>query len=386
VIATLFLPVAAQAEDTALRSPGQLRVATFNAALTRPGPGLLLRDILAGDNAQIGAVADIIAHVAPDILLITAIDHDGGLVALSAFADLLGARGAAYPHRFAFPTNAGQSSGLDLDGDGRHGTPDDAHGYGTFAGARAMALLSRLPVDTAAARDFSGYLWRDLPGALYPGPAPPAPAAQAAQRLSSTGHWDVPVLLPDGHGPLHLLAFYATPPVFGPVAGRNLRRNHDEVRFWSLFLDGALPMPPPDGPFILLGDSNLDPFDGDGLTDAMAALLAHPALQDPAPRSAGAAAAAGPRDAGHRGDPALDTTLWQQDRGPGNLRVDHVLPSAGLQLRDAGVFWPAPGTPEAALLGPGGVGASRHRLVWVDVALPPVPSQASSPATRQTSP
>ena len=354
-----------------LRAPDRLRVATFNAALTRRGPGLLLRDILSGADPQIAAVAAIIARVDPDILLITAIDHDGGLVALSAFADLLEEAGAAYPHRFAFASNAGLQTGLDLDGDGRSGTPDDAHGYGPFAGAKAMGLLSRLPVDAAAARDFSQFLWADLPGALYPGTPPPSAQAQAVQRLSSTGHWDVPVILPEDAGRLHLLAFYASPPVFGPVAGRNLRRNHDEVRFWSLLLDGALPMAPPEGPFVLLGDSNLDPFDGDGMHAAMADLLAHPALQDPEPRSAGGAAAATwAADAGHRGDPALDTTLWQRAEGPGNLRVDYVLPSAGLAVLDAGVFWPAPGTPEAALLGPDGVAASRHRLVWVDLALP----------------
>jgi hypothetical protein len=364
--AATALPAAAQD----LRAPDQLRIATYNAALSRDGPGLLLRDILRGDDAQIAAVADVIAHVAPDILLLTAIDHDGTLAALHAFAAELAARGASYPHRFAFAPNAGQPSGLDLDGDGRTGTPDDAHGHGDFAGAKGMAILSRLPIDPDEARDFSGFPWRDLPGALYPADGAPEPEqAQAVQRLSSTGHWDVPVVLPDG-ARLHLLAFYASPPVFGGPGARNLRRNHDEVRFWQLFLDGALPMAPPDAPVVLLGDSNLDPLDGDGRGAAMAALLSHPALRDPAPRSAGGPLATGPRDAGHRGDPGLDTVHWPQANGPGNLRVDYVLPDARLRVVDAGVFWPGPDTPEAALLGTGEAAASRHRLVWVDIALP----------------
>jgi hypothetical protein len=102
------------------------------------------------------------------------------------------------------------------------------------------------------------------------------------QRLATTGFWDVPVVT--SAGPLHLLAWHATPPVFDGPEDRNGRRNHDEALFWRLFLEGALPMKPPEGPFVLLGDGNLDPADGDGLREGIAALLAHPALQDPAPR------------------------------------------------------------------------------------------------------
>lgn len=314
-----------------------------------------------------------IAQVDPDILLLTKIDYDHDLVALDALARLLAARGAPYPYRFAFAPNAGVQTGRDMTGDGRRGTPDDAQGYGPFAGAGGMALLSRLPVIREEARDFAGFLWRDLPDARLPQvDGAPFPSAEvfAHQRLSSTGHWDVPVRLPGG-ARLHLLAWYAGPPVFGGPHERNLRRNFDETRFWSLFLDDALPMPPPDGPFVLLGDSNLDPHDGDGEHAAMRALLAHPALQDPKPRSrGGVAAATGPLNTGHAGDPALDTTHWMQEHGPGNLRVDYVLPSAGLRIRDSGVFWPAPGTQAHERMGEAVARASRHRLVWVDLALP----------------
>ncbi len=368
-------PSRACATETAPTCPpaAQLRVATYNAALGRRGPGLLLHGILAGRDTQARGAAAIIAAVAPDVLLLTGIDHDHGLTALSAFAGLIAeAGGPDYAHRFAFPPNRGVRTGRDMTGDGRSGTPDDTQGYGPFAGSGAMAILSTLPVMDGRARDFSAFLWRDLPGALIPeqGGRPfPDAGVFAIQRLSTTGHWDVPVRLPDGTA-LHLLAFHATPPVFGGPHDRNRRRNHDEVRFWSLFLDGALPMPPPEGPVVVLGDANLDPFDGDGMHAAMRALLAHPRLQDPAPASAGAAAAVGPRDAGHRGNPALDTTLWDGPRQPGNLRVDYVLPAAGLTVLDAGVFWPAPDDPMAALLrDASGAEVSRHRLVWVDIAL-----------------
>ena len=97
-------------------------------------------------------------------------------------------------------------------------------------------------------------------------------------------------------------------------------------------------------------------------------LLAHPAIADPRPASDGAVAA-GVRDGGvnlrHRGPPALDTVDWPDDRGdPGNLRVDYLLPAAGLKVTGSGVLWP-----EGGLLGEDVLRASRHRLVWLDIEI-----------------
>jgi len=71
-------------------------------------------------------------------------------------------------------------------------------------------------------------------------------------------------------------------------------------------------------------------------------------------------------DPGHSGDPALDTADWATGR-PGNLRVSYVLPSVDLPVTGAGVFWPGPDDPKAALLGQDGFAAGPHRLVWVQV-------------------
>jgi hypothetical protein len=343
-----------------------MRVATWSAELSRPGPGLLLRDIVAGDDPQVSAVVSVIDAVRPDILLVTGFDHDPGGATLAAFADALAGAGLDYPHRFALPSNTGLPSGLDLDGDGRLGTARDAHGYGEFRGDGAMALLSRFPIEAGAARDLSALRWADLPGAPQPeradGTPFPSAAAQAARRLSSTGHWIVPVVLPGG-ARLTLMAFAATPPVFDGPEDANGLRNAAEIGLWQTLLDGTLPEvlgPPPGAPFVILGRANTDPEDGDGRHAAIRALLADPRLQDPRPESPGAAAAADPS---HAGDPARDTVEWQGRGLPGNLRVDYVLPSTGLTVRDAGVHWPA-GPAETARA------AARHRLVWVDIALP----------------
>lgn len=332
-----------------------LRVATWNLGLDRKGPGLLVQELARGENPQIAAIVKVLVALDADVILLTSLDYDRGGVALRLLADRLSAAGVTYPFRFAFRPNTGMQTGFDVDGNGRPGDPRDAQGFGLFSGQGGMALLSRLPVDEAGARDFSGFLWRDLPGGLGSDP----PDLAAVQRLATTGFWDVPV--ETASGPLHLLAWHATPPVFDGPEDRNGRRNHDEAAFWRLFLDGALPMSPPVAPFVLLGDGNLDPADGDGLREGIGALLAHPALQDVKPGGV-----SGRTDAAHTGDAALDTVLYPD---LGGLRLDYVLPSTDLTVTDAGVLWPGADDPLIADL----TAASRHFPVWVDLTLPAPP-------------
>jgi len=117
-------------------------------------------------------------------------------------------------------------------------------------------------------------------------------------------------------------------------------------------------MPPPEGPFVILGQTSLDPMDGDGRPEALRALLAHPALQDPQPRGDH-----GRVEPGQAGDAALDTALYD---GLGGLRVSVILPSADLMVRAAAVLWPPDSDPMAATR----AAASRHSPIWVDLAPP----------------
>ena len=314
-----------------------------------------------------------------DVLFLAGIDDDAGGRTLDALRARLGQGPDGIDYRFAFraPVNAGAPSGRDLDGDGRTAGWSDAFGWGKFPGNGGMALLSRLPIDAGAARSFRLLPWSALPGALLPehadGSAFPDPAARAALRLSSRTHWDVPVRLPDGRA-LHLLASDPTPPLFDGPEGFNRRRNHDEIAFWTAYLDGTGfrddaggTGAAPAGPLVVLGDLGIDPLDGAGLHDGITRLLAHPRLHDPRPPSAGgAAAAADGVNARQRGPAATDTADWRDDDGPGNLRLDYVLPSADLSVTGSGVFWPAPGAP----LAEAAAAASPHRLVWIDIALP----------------
>lgn len=224
-------------------------MATWNIGFERAGPGLLLRDIRSGQDPQVAAAVRVLERLDADALLLTGFDHDAGLAALDAFRDALAAGGVAYPYRFALNPNTGVPTGLDIDANGRLGEGRDAQGWGRFRGAGGMAILSRLPIDGAGARDFSALLWRDLPDAQLP--AGMTPAEAGVQRLSTTGHWDVPLRLPDG-GTIHLLAWHATPPVFDGAEDRNGRRNHDEAAFWLAYMDGRFEEAPP-GRFVLLG-------------------------------------------------------------------------------------------------------------------------------------
>ncbi len=307
----------------------------------------MLRDLLRGDD-QARAVAQIVAHVAPDILVLQGVDYDADLLALSALRDVISEAGQMYDHVIALAPNTGMQTGLDLNGDGRLGGPADAQGYGRFRGADGMAVLSRWPILTEDVQDFSHLLWRDLPGTKMPkvdGAPFPSDAAQSVQRLSSVGHWAVPIAHPLGQ--MTVLTFAAGPPVFDGPEDRNGLRNADEIRFWRLFLDGAIGETPTQR-YVIAGNANLDPTAGEGRRKAIADLISDPRLQDPL------------RHAG----PTVDWT----DPTPGDLRVSYVLPSRDWTVSGAGVFWPAANAPDHDLLAIKDVAASRHRLVWVDIS------------------
>jgi hypothetical protein len=259
----------------------------------------------------------VVRAAAADVLLITGIDHDFRGRALAAFLDLVraGKDGIDYAHVFAPGVNAGVPSGLDLDLDGRTMGWDDAFGWGKFPGHGGMALVSRLPIDAAAARTFLSSCWRDLPG-REPARAPRRHAL--AERGGAGCHAAVVAgalgragALPGG-GRLHLLAAYPTPPLFDGPEGRNLRRNHDEIDFWRQYLDGLVVArrPGPRGGRAAGGAgggarrSQRRPGGRRRAAGGGAAAAGASAAQDPRPASAGGARPRRPRAARTRGTAA----------------------------------------------------------------------------------
>ena len=168
----------------------ELRIATFNASLFRPGAGELIADTAKKDQEQLLAVAAIIRKIDADVLLLNEFDYDEKEQALGNFQtnylhDL-------YPHHFSAPVNTGVPSGMDLNHDGDTTDPQDAFGYGTHPGQYGMVLFSKFPLQTDSIRTFQKLLWRDLPGNMIPKSYYTAGQVDKL-RLSSKSHWDVPI-------------------------------------------------------------------------------------------------------------------------------------------------------------------------------------------------
>jgi hypothetical protein len=387
-------PIAA-ATDARGKGPPVARFATFNASLNRGVSGELVEDLSSPNDVQAATVAEIVQRARPDVLLINEFDFDSGGTAARLFQENYlslphnGAAAIEYPYRFVAPSNTGIPSGFDLNNDGAIGGPDDAFGFGFFEGQFGMAVYSMHPILLDDVRTFQTFLWADMPRALLPDdPTTVEPAdwfsaeELAVVRLSSKSHWDLPINV-DGRI-VHLLVSHPTPPVFDGPEDRNGRRNHDEIRFWADYVTpgrtsryiyddagkrGGLR---PGARFVIAGDQNADPLDGDSVPGAAQLLLEHPRVDTSVtPASDGAVDAAerqGGANVAHRGDPALDTADFA-DSTPGNLRVDYVLPSRPLRILDAAVFWPTADDPLFRLVGDFPFPSSDHRLVWIDVAV-----------------
>ncbi|WP_162801460.1 endonuclease/exonuclease/phosphatase family protein [Brachybacterium saurashtrense] len=388
--AGLGLPAAAEAATTPSRHRGQfqnLRVATYNVSLNRAQEGQLLTDLATGEDPQIRAVAEIIQLNNPDVLLLNEFDHDEDARGVDLFREKYlevsqhGKSPVFYPYTYTAPVNTGVPSGLDLNRDGTVGGPDDAWGFGEFPGQYGMVVLSRHPILTDEVRTFQELRWADMPSNLLPTEFY-GPEISPQLRLSSKSHWDVPVRV--GSRTLHVLAAHPTPPSFDGPEKRNQRRNSDEIRLWADYLSpgqrsrwivddagtrGGLAAREQ---FVILGDLNADPVDGDSWPGAIDQLLDHPRVQDTAPHSEGGTEAAelqGGANAEHTGDPRLDTADFNDAPVPGNLRVDYVLPSRTLQVVSSAVYWPRQGEPGSELTGQYPFPTSDHRLVRVDLQI-----------------
>lgn len=300
-----------------------VRVAFWNTELTRKGPGQLLRDLTLGTSTDIGNAVQTLDDLHADILVLGGFDYDAEGLALAELN-----RHLAEPFEFqtVLRPNSGIDSGFDLDHNGKLGEARDAMGFGWFPGQSGLAILSRYPFLPAESRDFSTFLWSNLPGADLP---PYPQGAVEILRLSSVSHAETAVQLHSGRK-VSLLTWHATTPAFDGPEDRNGRRNADENRFWTLLLNGDLPFSPPPAPVVLIGQANLDPEKGDGIKDPIQALLNDPRLQSPL---------------------SGDTVDYGPGIGP--LRVAYILPSAGLAIRDSGYSQPH--------------GSARHHPIWVEI-------------------
>jgi hypothetical protein len=383
-----------------------VRFATYNVSLYGNRAGEMTERLAKGDDKQAATEAEVIQRVRPDVLLLNEVDFDAEGSLIDTFQKKYlevgqnvsqSPAGPAEPIHFRYcysaPSNTGMHSGHDLDHNGQvidhPGTRDygsDCWGFGQYLGQYGMVMLSKYPIASDKVRTFKDFLWKDMPGPQLPDdPETSRPNDWYSQEaiehfpLSSKSHWDLPVEI-DGTT-VHVLVSHPTPPTFDGEEDRNGKRNHDEIRFWVDYVSGAGADYIYDDAglrgglsagesFVIMGDLNGDPNDGQG-QEGIAPLLASPAIADyPAPESDGGEEQAklqGGINDSHRGDPRHDTLDAADRDGPGNLRLDYVLPSKDLKVVASGVFWPQNEDILFSLVGTFPFPGSDHRLVWVDV-------------------
>jgi len=340
---------------------------------------LLINQLSAGNNAQIKNIAQIIQTVRPDVILLNEFDYikDPELGVKAFIKNYLnvsqsGAVAIDYPYYYYSTVNTGQPSPYDLNNDGKlENFGSDAWGFGLYPGQYGMMLLSKYPIDANAVRTFQNFKWKDMPGALLTKKADGSDwyskKAWKQFSLSSKSHWDVPVQI--GAKTVHILASHPTPPSFDGAEDRNGKRNHDEIRFWKDYISendasyiyddkgvkGGLSA---NSSFVILGDQNASPVEGNAIAEGIKSLLDHPKVNSdftPASKGGEEFSPKNPFGINH-------TAFWR-------MRADYVLPSKlGFKYINSGVFWPAKGEPMSTLVEKR-ESSSDHRLVWVNVIL-----------------
>ncbi len=363
---------------------------------------------------QIRNVAAVIQKNRPNVLMMAEYNNDGtgeDKAALIGFQDnylsiaqsIDGAGGEAnlepitFPHLESYSTNTGLASGLDLDNNGTIGGLGDDWGFGKYHGQYAFALMSQYEIDTDNTRSFQTFKWKDLEGSEIPtiticdDPAKIPTGMSCGDewysaeewkqvRLSSKNHVDAPIIIPTENGEevVHLLMSHPTPPVFD--TGKNKAQNAAEVKFWNQYIqgkeffyddagqNGGLAN---DAKFVIMGDQNLDPVAGDGISDVMQTLHSDPLVNQEVmngelyPTSYGASEHAVDKSLAHPKPNRISSTF--------GLGVDYAIPSANLNVVDTGVYWSASYEEGRKLFNDSRIGkfgdgksvSSDHRMVWI---------------------
>ena len=379
------------------------------------------QETLAKAVIQIRNVAEVIQRTSPDVFVLGEFDNNGiadDQTAINDFQtnylgepqknDLLG---LTYAYKKNVPTNTGKPSGFDLNNDGATDGPDDAWGFGNYYGQYAFAIFSRYEFDESKYRTFQNFKWKNVDGEKNPviticdDPKKPIPANRTCgdswyspdvweqMPVSSKNHIDLPFLIPEssnsGFRTVHFLVSHPTPPIFDGCAQRNYQRNRAEIKFWTDYIDvngktnfvddanvgGGLPK---DAYFVIAGDLNADPDEGDGHRPTIKGLMNSSLINTKV--------TTGPLQPTSRGGQEYlnsSTCTRNCKRTKGNtitstsgLRLDHVMPSAQFTVLRSGVFWPATGEPGRDLVYDATLGVSKgvssdHRVVWVDLYIAP---------------
>ncbi len=372
----------------------KLRIATFNVSMEALNyipyvkdqqpkvTGKELTQALKSDHQQIKNIAEIIQRINPDILLLNEFDrtdnnHNNLALFIKNYLNKSqnGQQVIDFPYFYQGSVNTGVKVNADINHDGKiNQQPADTHGFGYFTGHFGMVLLSKYPLADEKIRTFQHFKWQDMPNALKPIDPKTNKSwfsdnAWQQLRLSSKSHWDIPVNVQGNI--IHVLASHPTPPVFDGEENRNGKRNHDEIRFWSDYINGdqgnyiyddnnQKGSLAPKQRFILLGDQNASSVEGAAIPEGIATFLNDEKTQDTKPASEGAA------------NHDLENPYAMNHTAYWGMRADYVVPSTlGFNVIDSGIFWPLPHEETFRLI-KNRQASSDHRLVWVDVEIAPI--------------
>lgn len=364
------------------KSASTVRFASYNVALFRKAEGELAKDLRSGEDQQIKNVAAVIQKNNPDVIALLEFDYDPSGQLVDDFQKNYlakpqqGQEAVEYPYSMQFASNTGVASKFDYNNDGKVELPNDAFGFGNYEGQYAFAILSKYPLEVASIRSYQQFLWSKMPDAKVPTTEDGMPYYSEDTwnqfRLSSKNHVDLPIRI-NNTTTIHTIIAHPTPPVFDGPEDRNGKRNFDEIRLLKDYVQNADYLIDDKGKkgglkkgssFVIMGDLNADPIDGDSYKGAINQLLDAPEVNQEVsngkwiPYSNGGKAYN--KRTTDKGNPGHDTAFF-------GARIDYVLPSNNLKVLKTGVFWPAKGEELYEVIKD--KGASDHVLVWVDLEI-----------------
>ncbi|HIW98705.1 MAG TPA: hypothetical protein H9871_01030 [Candidatus Nesterenkonia stercoripullorum] len=363
---------------TVEKSSDDIRVGTVRAGMTSSTEEELLEDLGTGVFPPARSLAEAAQLNRPDVLLVTGITSDGD----EEIAETLrskyfevgqnGQEGLDYPYVYAGPSNSGNESGADLDGDGVVGGPGDSIGYGEHPGQHGMILFSSFPIEEKGVRTFQEFLWEDLPDSAA-GSSEYSDLERSVMRLTSAAFWDVPLTVDageDSERTVNVVASSLARPQ--DPADVDADRGDDERRMiadylageaWYLTDDDGDPAPGTGSEFVYMGEPATQ-YDLPGsANEDLAELLDSQAVQDPEPEAVTEEPLSS-RSVGSGGSQSRATRAVDDGM---DVRSAFILPGASMDIGDSGVFWPAEGEYGADLVQPGSDQAISDRLVWLDI-------------------
>ena len=311
-------------------------------------PGLLLHDLGRHARPRARGRVAVIRASRPDVLLLTGFDDDPRGRALDAFRALLRKRAGRHRLSRALPRPGQRRRAL------RPRPRRRRPGYGLERRLR----LGQVPRQRRRWRCCRACRWtppRRAPSAACPGPRCQTPTARGARtaapsptrrrrpllRLSSrVALGRARGVLPDGWPPASprrqpdAAALRRAGGLQPPAQPRRDRASGPTTSTAPPFRDdqGRDRRRRRPAPLVVLGNLNADPARRRRpARTASPACSLSPRLRDPRPASAGARRRGSGRGVNARqpARPPLDTADWRDDAGPGNLRVDYVLPRRG---------------------------------------------------------